>query len=392
MSSSSDPDSMQKVIISLLRANYISNYCELAVASIIFYDYAITLGQEIQLIWGRKPTSAIIIFFLNRYVVFAFGIVAILGTFAWSTDAGCACAAVIYLYDITSLALYGIIPLFSSLRVYAVSDGNWLLAMLTLMLGLVPLATNMFSAIRTSRPFVEFVGDLPVCTFTQFYSNSTHYKRVRVCGNLDIEFTVATRTCAIASDAIVLLVTWWKTYSIKKDADRAHLKSSVATLLLRDGTIYFLALLTLNIIQMLTAVVFMHSNVVYVSIFLIPLPAVLTSRFLLDLRQVHDAGSPAPASESSASLEEYPDFTLTSGIHTTAGAGERAHVDIATAAGSSQPAALLTYGRMNAFMDMGAPVYGGTFITATIAASTGSDQSADNVVESSREDVEDKSN
>ena len=48
-----------------------------------------------------------------------------------------------------------------------------------------------------------------------------------------------TRVCAIVSDLLVIIITWWRTYAMKREADRLHIKASLASLLLRDGTIYF---------------------------------------------------------------------------------------------------------------------------------------------------------
>lgn len=46
---------------------------------------------------------------------------------------------------------------------------------------------------------------------------------------------LGSRISLIAGDALVLAVTWWKTYRLKKAADAAHVKTSIVALLLRDG-------------------------------------------------------------------------------------------------------------------------------------------------------------
>ena len=43
------------------------------------------------------------------------------------------------------------------------------------------------------------------------------------------------RVPLMAGDAIVILVTWWKTYKLKKAADEARVTISLVDLLLRDG-------------------------------------------------------------------------------------------------------------------------------------------------------------
>ncbi|OCH84823.1 hypothetical protein OBBRIDRAFT_839422 [Obba rivulosa] len=60
----------------------------------------------------------------------------------------------------------------------------------------------------------------------------------------------ASRTCVITADVLVLLVIWVKTYSIKRGFDQAGVRSPLTSLLLRDGTMYFVALLILNAINL----------------------------------------------------------------------------------------------------------------------------------------------
>jgi len=219
--------------------SFISNCCELAACGQCDSLFCSPTSDEVRFIWGRKLSSATIIFLLNRYVVFAFGIVTILGAFPWNTNLVCfiffhmsrrlkfrphSCEVIVLLYDITTL-MFSLA--FSALRVYAVGVNKWLPTLLTLLFGLVPFGTNLFDAIRTSRAFVAFVDEFPVCTYNEYYSNNTHLK-----------LSISTRTCAIISDAIVLAVTWSNTYSITKAAERANINASLATMVLRDGTIY----------------------------------------------------------------------------------------------------------------------------------------------------------
>ena len=51
--------------------------------------------------------------------------------------------------------------------------------------------------------------------------------------------SIVTHSCAIATDLLVVALTWIKTYEIKQISFELHVKASLTTLLLRDGTIYF---------------------------------------------------------------------------------------------------------------------------------------------------------
>ncbi|TFY59207.1 hypothetical protein EVJ58_g5932 [Rhodofomes roseus] len=274
----------EQEIITLLQSNFITNYCELATCMLIFFEHIVTLPDEIRFIWRRKLTMSSLIFLLNRYILFLYGLVNVVGVIPWTTNIGsdafsgfvcasdaerktCRCAAIIMLYTVFTLLLYAITPIFSTLRVYAIAGRKWHFALATFLTGMVAVASNLV-------------------------------------------MTIATRVCSIVSDLLVIVVTWWRTYALKREADRLHMRASLATLLLRDGTIYFVAILVLNIVHIIF--VLYNGNVVYVTIFLIPIPALLTSRFLLNLRRANEASSIDVHLITSASTADPPSFTLSS--------------------------------------------------------------------------------
>lgn len=47
-------------------------------------------------------------------------------------------------------------------------------------------------------------------------------------------------SCSLAADAIALLVTWYKTFSIVREAKRARIHVPLSRLLLRDGMLIVL--------------------------------------------------------------------------------------------------------------------------------------------------------
>ncbi|PCH42681.1 hypothetical protein WOLCODRAFT_89955 [Wolfiporia cocos MD-104 SS10] len=114
---------------------------------------------------------------------------------------------------------------FSALRVFAIGGREWLFATVTFLLGMVPVATNLF-------------GDVKTIYSTIF------------------------------------------TYRILKEAHRANIKASVVTLLLRDGT----ALLILNVLHLSLSLTNVFLDVTY---FVTAFSSIIVSRFLLNLRQIH---------------------------------------------------------------------------------------------------------
>ncbi|OCH90118.1 hypothetical protein OBBRIDRAFT_624304 [Obba rivulosa] len=95
------------------------------------------------------------------------------------------------------------------------------------------------------------------------------------------------RACVIAADLLVLVVTWSKTYGILRDTRLSKMRPSIAIMLLRDGTLYFLLLLTLNILNI--AGFSSHFFDSAIALFGTPLSSMIISHFLLNLRQAANA-------------------------------------------------------------------------------------------------------
>ncbi len=53
--------------------------------------------------------------------------------------------------------------------------------------------------------------------------------------------TIASRTCAIVGDLVVLVITWYSTFGIRKlkTAAEMPMRTSLTDALLKDGTLYF---------------------------------------------------------------------------------------------------------------------------------------------------------
>ena len=55
--------------------------------------------------------------------------------------------------------------------------------------------------------------------------------------------SVATRVIAILSDGLVVVLTWMKTYRVHVLTRGVDFRTNYSTLILRDGTVYFLSVL-----------------------------------------------------------------------------------------------------------------------------------------------------
>ncbi|EMD31613.1 hypothetical protein CERSUDRAFT_100282 [Gelatoporia subvermispora B] len=192
-------------IASYVSSIILANYCAVATATVVLYDHICTTPQEVQLIWGSKLTSTMVLFYANRWLILTY-------------------------------------------------------AILSIMLELFHSGTNFVSTfiltelapIDAGRPRVEIGLRLPV----------------------------------IIADIVVLVLTWWKTWATVRMARELDVKTPLMTLLLRDGTLYFVALLSLNALNIAG---FATNVFTFASTFSIPLSSIIITHFLLNLRQLAHA-------------------------------------------------------------------------------------------------------
>ncbi|TBU52127.1 hypothetical protein BD310DRAFT_259673 [Dichomitus squalens] len=100
--------------------------------------------------------------------------------------------------------------------------------------------------------------------------------------------TIISRSCLIAADTVMIGVTWFtlaQPYAIR----HIHvLKSSLASVLLIDGTVYFVMLAVLNALHLAFSLLPLDITVLQsksvITTFTVPLSATLVSRFLLHIQ------------------------------------------------------------------------------------------------------------
>ncbi|KAL1938038.1 hypothetical protein VTO73DRAFT_12049 [Trametes versicolor] len=260
---------------------FIDDCANFAEATLIFYEYCITIDNEIRLIWQRKISGASVLFFLNRYIMIFDNAITVGSywpisnlvrrfylpshTHLTQTYGSCAfqsCIVLGWFAIVFNLLPYFIWNAFSTLRVYALCGRDWRIAALVCLLMTGPIVANAYN-IPTQTPV-----NLPEpynCEVNNAVTLALHTKR-----------TIS----LIAGDALVLAVTWWKTYRLKKAADAAHMKTSIVELL-RDGTIYFGTMLVLNVLHIIINFV---EQVSFMGDIADVLTSILVSRFLMNLR------------------------------------------------------------------------------------------------------------
>jgi len=106
-------------------------------------------------------------------------------------------------------------------------------------------------------------------------------------GAIAIRFATATRALAMICDTLVLIATWMKTLGIWRAARQVGIKTSLTTLIIRDGTVYFGILIIFNTADVIIAHVQPSEDASSVLTYYIGvLSTIMLSRLMLNLRNV----------------------------------------------------------------------------------------------------------
>ncbi|PCH40382.1 hypothetical protein WOLCODRAFT_67003, partial [Wolfiporia cocos MD-104 SS10] len=117
---------------------------------LIIYDYVLTASQEVKYVWGNRVTLPAAVFYCNRYLVVAYGIIGICSILPWSNFA--VRLPLISKRSCLTLVCRGVFfASFSALRVYAVSGQN---IQLTLTVGILALVCTVCELV-----WLEILGD-----------------------------------------------------------------------------------------------------------------------------------------------------------------------------------------------------------------------------------------
>lgn len=245
-----------------------TRYVPVAIYATIFYDYVLNLRREIDLTWRRGSTTGTILFLANRYLALAYCLFRL--TVEYIRDDFLICRVMEAVGAMFSLLFFIVWAVFSALRVYAVSSKNWTLTSLALGWGLVPLVTNIVNYIKTSPSMMSIAGD-EIC-----------WTQSELSVSQDLYFVLVTRLCTIASDILVVVAIWYYTRRgqalEQNDEDHTPLLST----LWRNGMLYCVCLLVMNIVNILTWPFGINSIATDV---IAPITSLMVSHCLLDLRE-----------------------------------------------------------------------------------------------------------
>ncbi|KAI0349900.1 hypothetical protein OH77DRAFT_1431555 [Trametes cingulata] len=290
---SSSDKTQATAVIQLYQAALASEYIGVATTALLLYDVLLSFDAEARLIWRNFKSFASLLYLLNRYLPF-FALLLSLATINPVSDNVCTTVGKQVFYSEIDADLPG--PVFTALRMYALSGRNKYLSAVTLILSLAP-ALEALSKVYKYTPANE--SPPANCTFTGSY------------------MALAARLPVILADCLVISITWresFKNLTVLR-ALRDSEQPSLYRIFLQNGMLLSfhigctgIALLSLNILDITLSLLqiilpdSMGGGGSYVTQVIDPINSILTSRFLLDLRSVQEKLNAGGGSSGSASL------------------------------------------------------------------------------------------
>ncbi|KAI0070570.1 hypothetical protein K474DRAFT_1680049 [Panus rudis PR-1116 ss-1] len=188
----------------------LANGFAVAATTLLYYDYIMTLPAEIRCMWRRPINAGTILFFINRYISLLYRALMLVQMSSWAAlDESVA--------DMLTASVM------MALRIHALWRGSLSIFIVLFVLGLVAPAINIIVALPP--PLVgcgEIVNlQTPTANFLSIFN----------------------RVFAMCFDALVLVLTWMKTWETAKlmiTTRGLKDKPSMVTLILRDD-IWFIA-------------------------------------------------------------------------------------------------------------------------------------------------------
>ncbi|EMD34569.1 hypothetical protein CERSUDRAFT_75532 [Gelatoporia subvermispora B] len=253
------------IVASILQSN-LESYCMLVAVTCVFYEHVTTLDDEVEFVWGNGINCPALLFYLNRWLILLWAISVLLTLAPANTLPNLAGETI-------EIMLYFVWAAFSATRVHVLTRGSLFWPIAVCVLSLVPVVTNIYTSIVS---MTYQMVDIPLygttCVITEVLSSNAIFR-----------FTIATRMCVITADLIVIGITWRASGGTLIEFRKVGIPRPVLRTLLRDGSLYFVILLILNVWQIIgNATGFF---IFTVGVFGTPVCSIIISRFLFGLRR-----------------------------------------------------------------------------------------------------------
>ncbi|RPD59524.1 hypothetical protein L227DRAFT_575963 [Lentinus tigrinus ALCF2SS1-6] len=256
-----------------------------ASACVFYYDYLLTIPDEVRLVWGRRFNLATAIFLYLRYAILiqaSLDVVSNVNLTSTSTIhlTADSCKVVGLLGASVTCASFIVVSAFIALRLTALYSRNWYLGGTLFILGLLnPIFLQTCAEFGFSSNVVA-PWPLPPCLGRVKVGGTLYFLELNV-------FPVGSAVVSIAYELFCLSLTAYKTYGTYRKARGLNgMRGSLAWLLFRDGSIYFAGMTILWIYEIVSK--FDGLSVEDGPVLGRLLVLILTTRFISNLRQGDD--------------------------------------------------------------------------------------------------------
>ncbi|KAI0774565.1 hypothetical protein C8Q74DRAFT_845384 [Fomes fomentarius] len=275
----------------------IQNYVTVSVACLLVYEHALTYDREVKLFWRRSVTGSSILFFINRYLPLVVNLTN-MRYLRPSTEQ--LCNALVDAWNIGIRPVYTLGFLIRLKGICAQLQQLVEMAAIHPDLPFFPCTHgHQLPQIELSHSSIVVDSDIVRCIFTVDMSRkiennctvSSLSHQSDATATKAYLVTIISRLCLVAADLMVMGITWKATYRTSRDI--IGRRSSLSSILLRDGAIYFITLAIMNILHLsfsLSSILgTLASSNSLIVIFTEAFTAILISRFLMDLQAASDA-------------------------------------------------------------------------------------------------------
>ncbi|KAF5381416.1 hypothetical protein D9757_009081 [Collybiopsis confluens] len=241
----------------------------------LYYDHLLTLDAEIRLIWTRPKNTSRYLFFFNRYFAFVGNILAAISLYSTPFSMS-VCRTFELCHSIFLTLTQGLVTSLLALRVYALYGCNKIflfVAMGGILLGIF--ASVTIAIINKNSPSESTTSYEQGCHVLESHTEASH--------------TAIAWECIVVLDTLLFLATLWKAYQYRLRPDVARLGVSLFAVVVRDGSIYFLIMASLNLVNIISYYTpgRVQGNL---ASFVSCLSVTLMSRMMLGLHEAADGG------------------------------------------------------------------------------------------------------
>ncbi|KAH9847226.1 hypothetical protein C2E23DRAFT_742194 [Lenzites betulinus] len=266
------------------------NYTLLASTFLFYYDYLITLPTEVRVFWTSRWNLASVYFFLIRYGFFLDITILALGNIRFTPNAGLhesarTCGLLLDIGIAFSFLNFVVVAAFVATRMYAIWGCSKRVGVLVFLLGLInPNAITPMLVFGMTRvvmsPWPVWGCESFIQDYNDKYIAFSHLTAV----------PIIVSSIGIVYELLCLLMTVYKTISVYRLRRRSgHPGAALTTLLLRDGSLYFIVMAVLSLVNIVAAAIpSVPSNVQLNAVFGRALTPILTTRFIAHLQEINN--------------------------------------------------------------------------------------------------------